>query len=441
MKTDSWTFALGTAAAAWLVGIAIQINNGYYNRAALIVITAAIASAGAVCVRHPAKSIERLPATAILGFLTAGLVIEAFLLWKNVEDAQPLRWGVAGLGVLGVLQTLDLRTLRPWTIAAMLAVFAVVASASFRRAPTPHIDVLMFQQLGAASLLRGENPYSPNYPNLYASDTAFYGPGVVGADNRLTVGLPYPPLSLLVVLPAYVLGGDCRFADVVAIAAAAGLMFFAQPGRWTALIAGLYLLTPRVFFVIEYGWTEALFACSFSLVMFCAVRWRRGLPYALGVFLATKQYSVFVLPFLPLLFDGAWKPAARAAGVAVLVAVAVTLPFIVWDPYAFWRSIVEFQFVQPLRMDALSHLVWIHKFFPRFPLPQAVPFVGLVVAMVLVLLRRSVPTPAYFAGSLALVQLVFFAFSKQAFSNYYYYVLATMWWAPAAAWLPRDEAS
>jgi uncharacterized membrane protein len=169
-------------------------------------------------------------------------------------------------------------------------------------------------------------------------------------------------------------------------------------------------------------------------LMFCAVRWRGGLPYALGLFLATKQYSVFAVPFVPLLFEPghAWRSAARALAIAGIVAGIITLPFVIWDPHAFWRSIVEFQFLQPLRMDALSHLVWIHKFLPWVPLQQAIPFVAMAAAMAIVL-WRSRPTPAYFAGAFAIVQLVFFAFSKQSFANYYYYVIATMWWGAAAA--------
>jgi hypothetical protein len=438
--TDSRTFALGMAAAAWLVGLALHINNGYYNPGALAVISAAMAVAAFACVGPAISAIENLTSAAIVAMLAAAFVVEAWLLWRSAGDGAVLTWGAAALAVVALLQFFDLRGLRSLFVATMLVVFTLVASTSFRNAPTPHIDVLMFQQMGAAGLLRGENPYVPRYPNLYESDTAFYGPGVVDANNHLTVGLPYPPLSLLVALPAYVLGGDCRYADVIAIAAAAGLMFFARPGRWTAMIAALYLLTPRVLFVVEYGWTEALFAGSFSFLMFCAVRWRRALPYALGIFLATKQYSVFAVPFLPLLFDppDAWRHALRAFAIAVGVAAAVTLPFVMWDPYAFWRSIVEFQFVQPLRMDALSHLVWIHKYLPGFPLQQLIPWIALVTAAAIAL-WRSQPTPAYFAGSLALVQLIFFAFSKQAFSNYYYYVLATMWWGAAASLMHPEE--
>jgi uncharacterized membrane protein len=54
------------------------------------------------------------------------------------------------------------------------------------------------------------------------------------------------------------------------------------------------------------------------------------------------------------------------------VAAVVTLPFFLWNPQAFWRSVVVFQFLQPLREDSLSHVVWIHKYFPGVPgLPRS----------------------------------------------------------------------
>ena len=51
------TFALGMAGAAWLTGVAIHWNNGYYNPSALLLITAAIA-VGMACLWRPSRAIE-----------------------------------------------------------------------------------------------------------------------------------------------------------------------------------------------------------------------------------------------------------------------------------------------------------------------------------------------------------------------------------------------
>jgi hypothetical protein len=36
---------------------------------------------------------------------------------------------------------------------------------------------------------------------------------------------------------------------------------------------------------------------------------------------------------------------------------------------------------------------------------------------------------------------VFFAFNKQAFCNYYYFLMASAWWSVAAARLPQVETA
>jgi uncharacterized membrane protein len=206
------------------------------------------------------------------------------------------------------------------------------------------------------------------------------------------------------------------------------------PGRWTGLAAMLFLLTPRVLYVIEQSWTEPVFALMFALVMFCALRWRRALPYALGLFFATKQYSVLTLPFVGFLTarDEENAAAMRLVAKAAAVAAAITVPFAVWDPRGFWRSVVQFQFMQPMRRDALSYLVWLHERLPNAPWLMWTPFVAFAVVTAL-LLWRSPRSPAHFAAAVTLSSLVFFAFSKQAFCNYYYYVIATACCAAAAA--------
>jgi hypothetical protein len=61
----------------------------------------------------------------------------------------------------------------------------------------------------------------------------------------------------------------------------------------------------------------------------------------------------------------------------------------------------------------------------------------LLVPTVALAAWRSRQSPAGFAGAVTLVNLVFIAFNKQAFANYYYFVIATAAWATAAAG-PRE---
>ena len=78
----------------------------------------------------------------------------------------------------------------------------------------------------------------------------------MSSGKHVQFGLPYPPLTLAFIAPAEWLFGDLRFAQVVALSAAA--LLIASLG-WTphAILGGAVLLTtPRVLFQLEQGWTE-----------------------------------------------------------------------------------------------------------------------------------------------------------------------------------------
>jgi hypothetical protein len=158
------------------------------------------------------------------------------------------------LAALGLLQTFNLRAMRFPLLLAMVITFCVVSTITFispQVAKNPNIDVFVFQQSVADGLQHGHNPYAIRLPNIYSgknstmfqdpvrfsAGTPFYGPGVVDENGWITYGFPYPPLSLLLVMPAYLLGGDCRFAHVIAMGFSALLMAAARPGRRGALAA------------------------------------------------------------------------------------------------------------------------------------------------------------------------------------------------------------
>jgi len=427
------------ALTACLLGYTLDISLGMYSLAALQVLTAAAAACIAAIAVPRIGAVERLPAWLWISAVALGVVVETALIVVRHQGYPMVRTGTMVVAALGLLQAFDLKRLRLPLLLLTAAVFAILLSATFLRyAREPAIDVFVFQQMSADAVLHGRNPYTIRYPSVYPPGTPFYGPGVVGADNRLDYGFPYFPLSLLLVVPAYAAGGDSRFAHAAAIALTAGLMAGARPGRWAGLTAILFLLTPPVFFIVEQSWTEPLMAFTFSLTMFAALRWRRALPFALGLLFATKQYTVLMAPLVWLLVDEprTWRRFAALLATAGAVALAITLPFFLWDPRAFYRAVVAFQFLQPFRLDALSYMVWIHHNFPQLTIERWAPFVSVVPATAFALWRCP-RTPAGFAAAVTVVFLTFFAFNKQAFANYYYFVIAAACWSAAAASLPR----
>ena len=298
--------------------------------------------------------------------------------------------------------------------------------------PWPMIDVYMFQRDSVAALLAGVDPYAITFPNPYPTG-AYYGPGMV-VDGRLTFGFVYPPLSVFLSVLGEWIGGDVRYAQLGAMTLAAAFMAYTRAGRLGALAAGLYLFTPRNLFVLEQSWTEPFVVLFLAATVWCAARHPRVAPYVLGLFLAVKQYAVLALPLAllvgrpPMTFAGF----RRTAVPAVVVAAVVTLPLALWEPTGFLRAVVELQFYQPFRPEALSYLGLLAGPDRQPPFGTGVAFAVAAVVMVLALWRAA-RTPAGFALGVSALFLAFFVLNKQAFANYYFFVVGALCVAVAAA--------
>ncbi|MDP9174578.1 MAG: hypothetical protein M3O30_12025 [Planctomycetota bacterium] len=443
-RAGRFAIAAGMVLTALCIGYALFLDEGNYSRGALVWLSLGAIFCFLTVTLPENQAAEALCRRRLTMLLVGGIIIEAArFLQKWGHDDSSITLGICVIVILGLLQATHLRRLRTPLFLIMIGTFCLVWSIGFRiYAARPGIDVYVFQQRSANELLHGRDPYATRFPNVYEPDTPFYGPGVVDANNWLTYGFPYPPLSLLMVMPGYILGGDCRYAHVLAMSLAAILMAMARPGRWGALAATLFLLTPQTPFVLDLAWTEPLLAFNFSLAMFCACRWRKALPYALGLFFATKQYTVLALPALFLLIDGPnpWKQLWDIVFRAGMVVAVITVPFFLWNPHEFIRAVVLWQLVQPFRLDALSYLVFVYHHNGHHRLPVWTPLLAVIPAMGIACwrLRRS---PAGFAAAVTFINLAFFAFNKQAFCNYYYFVVATACWAIAATGAGEPESA
>jgi len=468
--------AVALTLTALALGHAVDLKDGTYSTEALEWLTVGV---GFCLLGIIAPRLARLepPLHRILPWVLAvGIAIQAIYLLQRMQSDAQITLAFATVALLGLLQFFNLRRLRLPLMAIMVLSFCIAGEIAFNvHSKYPYIDVFMFQSGAAHGLVHGQNPFAVVYPNVYAPDTPFYGPGVVdthsalpvgfidfwhrampevvypnglypiessyrtmiGANGTLTVGCPYPPFSIILTLPGYLLGGDVRYSHVVAMGLSAGLIALSRPGRIASLAATLLLLMPRAIYVLDLSWTEPLLVLTFSFVMFCAFRWRKALPLALGLYFSTKQYTILTLPLLPLLIGGPhhWKSLGKVLIKAGLVVAVINIPFMVWNFHAFMRSIVVFQLLQSFRMDALSYLVFIRLHAPELPLPTWVALLPLVVIIPLSL-RRLASSPAGFCAAVTAVHLFFFAFNKQAFCNYYYFVIATACWGVAAGNFP-----
>jgi hypothetical protein len=481
--SSAWIFQISLALAAFSVGYAIHIRDGEYWPEAIRWVGWGIVLC-TVGVALPRVRTFPWSGGAVLVVLFAAVAVQFGMLladspggsnwWSNDlrdSSAGNFRFYDVAVRLAWVLVLIAFwKPQKGWGRAALgllLVTHLALGIWMIRSSPRPHNDVFVFQQLGGQALLHGDNPYNITYPDIYRethqTDRPVYGKGLV-KDGQLGFGFPYTPLSLLLSTLGYAMLGDHRYAQAIAITLAGGLIATARPSRASVLAAAGLLFTPRGLFVLGRAWTEPFVVLGLAAVVFIACRYagnptpspgtpgeasgigdcpRAGgseglyrrdiardvliLGIALGLFLATKQYLILAVPPIFLLLPRPIRPRPTILllASAAFVALLVTLPFAAWNLPAFVRSTWTVQQIAPFREDALSYLVW---YLQRTGVrPGAwVAFAAAIPATALALWRAP-RTAAGFAAALALIFLVFVAFNKQAFANYYYFILAACW--------------
>ena len=342
-------------------------------------------------------------------------------------------FGIIAAAALAALIAFDSRRRRSVWFPALLVAFACLGVWLIRASPDPYIDVMGVQRAAIDAMVHGRSPYSITFANIYGEDV-FYGANVV-KDSQVHFGLPYPPLSLLMAVPGQLVLGDFRYAELLALTAGCAAMGYTTRDRTASLAAALVLFTPRTFFVLEQGWTEAFAICWLGATVAAAATRSSHRAPMLGLLCAVKQHMVVALAFSSWLSDRPDDRAERNRLLlrAVIVAAAITLPFVAWDAAGFWRSVVWLQFQEPMRADSLSMLsLFVHA---RWDVPRVVqtmaPLIALIVGMTLSF-RYAPRSPSGFALAIGFSFLLMFAFSKKAFCNYYFFVVATLSAAVAA---------
>ncbi|MGA8889963.1 MAG: hypothetical protein WB493_00245 [Anaeromyxobacteraceae bacterium] len=422
------------ALAAVLLAMALAVSAGMFHETGLLLVACAgIASLAGTQFPAPPRTDVR-PAIAILGLgLAASWVLD--LLYLPGILVNPARLGMfrpllATAGV--VLLSYALRGLpRPAArirYPLLVALGTGLAATVILASPRPSIDVWFIQQQGAAGLLAGKNPYQLLYPNIYGPGTPYLDPSLLTPDGRYITAYPYMPLPLLLDVAGFLVG-DIRWTMLAGMAASALLIGRLGRGAVAAELAGtLLLFQPQNWMVAEMAWTDPLALTGLLLVVLVVTRRAAnpadGAPpwtswvlsgVAAGLAVSTKQYvPLLVAPFLLLLPRGA---RLRAAAVATAVALAILAPFLLLDPSALVRGVLEFQLRQPFREDALSVPAFVYRLGgPKLPPWPAFLIAGATLA---ISVWRGI-APGRLMLGVAATWIAFVSFNKQAFANYYW---------------------
>lgn len=306
------------------------------------------------------------------------------------------------------------------------------------------IDVQLFVDGGLDALAGGQSPYGITIENPYPPHLTevFYGPGVV-QDGRVMYGFPYLPAPLLLDLPVHLVA-DVAWMHMAALVAATALawrMTTDRLGRAAVLVLGL---SPSTSYVLLNYWVEALMVGLLALTVWGLLRQKRwATVLGLGLLFSSKQYAVFFLPAV-------WSVVRRSGWGALVWAAAlgsiVVGAFVLMDPHAFYRSVVELQFKQPFRDDAISLLPGLRAAVGDFPgwALGVLPFVGLGVSAFVTVRTKAGPTA--FSLSVALGLLASVLFSKVGFVNYFLFIgsallLAGVTWAEDDPLQMREPSS
>ncbi len=427
------------AAAAIAMGYALQWSHGHYHPGALkIVIAAWLATLVALGVKYAVRfrAIELLLAGGLMAQLYLLAVTPPTIEMHAIRAATDLNDFFLGLAIVGVLAgsaLSDKSPLQRFWFPAVVLVHFLMGALVLKLAPTPNIDTFGVEIDSLKALLSGENPFAITLPNPYGDNSPFFPPGV-SINGRLQFGFVYPPLCLLMCVPGWVLASDPRYSMLAAMSLAALFMGYARPGNVGKLAATLFLFTPRAFFVLDRAWTDPFIVVLTAAVAFFAIRKPKYLFIPVGLFACVKQHMFIGAPALLLLFPRplAWRAVWDVAWKAVLVALAVTAPFFLWNPHAFINSVLDIREVY--RLDSLS----IVSHLANTDVVRLSKWSGLVAILPVIAfgLWRAPRTPTGFAAMVAATHFTLYIFSVHAFCNEYYNVLGNLLvavavWAPA----------
>ena len=424
--------ALSKVVAVIAIGQAMTWAGRTFSWASLAWATVALfAMAAAVALRPGtggSRVVSRLYQAAIVIGVTLGLVqlplVHQFVMVPQLRPVVTPFIEMAALAA--ILVSLVLFSRRRGLVLAgfivLLVVHAFMGLWYLHLSTAPKIDVYLIQRLGCDALVHGHNPYAITFPNIYGPNQYEYPPSSV-VNGVVQCGYFYPPLSLVLDVPGYLLG-DVRYSLWAMLTITYAILAWG-PGRWRGAnhpYAPIILLMflPGLFKLMENAWIEPALLLMLAVATVAAKRGRWILAaVAIGLLLSAKQYALMAAPAVWLLLPRLqpWRHLPAWAAVIALSGLAITSPFILWNPHAFFHSLISI-YVGILRPDSITYLPMLSKLIgARLSLGATMLLVLPAIALVL---WRAPRSPTGFATGAALIWTCTFIFSTQAFGNYYF---------------------
>jgi len=241
------------------------------------------------------------------------------------------------------------------SVVCLLAVPAVVLQAGLRQSSEPWFftnDSTYQIELAGDLLRHGENPYGHDYS--HSGLERFYSlDGTVTEktrDDQVALRhFAYFPGSALTAAVWTALPepwSDYRFFVLLTMLAGIGAaLVFPGPLVGRLVLGAVVAASPLAVQAAWFGTADAP-GVLFTVLTFALVARRRLLwaAAALGIAVLMKQFAFVALPFLAVaaLQREPRREVLRAGAVFAVVAAVGILPFVIWDPSAFWADTIEY---------------------------------------------------------------------------------------------------
>jgi Glycosyltransferase family 87 len=241
-------------------------------------------------------------------------------------------------------------------VGAMLLAPSTLLQMGLRQSTAPwfHTNDSTYQiELGGDLLLHGENPYGHDYRSSGLERFYTFDGTISRRVLRREVALrhyAYFPGTTLTAVPWRLLPtpfDDYRlFVVLTTLASFFAVMAFRAPLSWRLVVAAVVVANPIAVRSSWFGQNDAPSLLFLLLSFALFTRSRYGWSAAsLGAAVLLKQFAIVAVPFLAVMMvkRGLERPELRRAALTFAGVVAAgVLPFLVWDPAAFYQDTIKY---------------------------------------------------------------------------------------------------
>jgi hypothetical protein len=334
------------------------------------------------------------------GFVAAFFVGMCYLIYAFVAKKEMVKILVALVVVAIVIQT--------------FATFCSVVTG---------IDVTVMLQGACDYFIHGKNPYDARYPDIFNGFYVKY----YGSINYMT----YWPTVVYTGSIFYFLFGDYRYAYIfISIALALAIYKYREKVGLSKENALLFILlwvsNPVLSYTINRGWIDVFVTLPFFLFLHY-LKDRKVLLSGLflGIVFSVKLYYLLLTPFigLYLLHHFGFKQTLYFVAVCGGIFAATIVPFLIIDAHQFYQSTINFYSGMKLaRPDSLSWVSYITRWNLEL-VSEGTYFSLAVIAVLIVWFMFCEKTITRLIEFSSVALFIFFLCARQAFCNYYLFIM------------------